>query len=220
MAGSCRGPGLEPHEGYVDVTGGRVWYRVVGGGHQTPLLLLHGGPGAPSYYLNPLAALSDERPVIFYDQLGAGRSDRPTQTDLWTMERFIEELAQVRRALGLKDVHILGHSWGTMLAVDYMLTTPSGVRSLVLASPALSISRWLADAETLKRTLPELVQAAIATHEADGTFDSPEYQAAVLEYYKRFLCLRDPWPDDVNKTFAELGQSVYTTMWGPSEFTA
>jgi proline iminopeptidase len=90
----------------------------------------------------------------------------------------------------------------------------------VLASPALSVSRWLADAETLKRTLPESVQAAIAVHEADGSFDAPEYQAAVLEYYKKFLCLRDPWPDDADKTFAELGQSVYTTMWGPSEFTA
>ena len=219
LASSCRGTGLEPREGYVDVTGGRIWYRIIGSGNRTPLLLLHGGPGAPSYYLNPLAKLADERPVIFYDQLGAGRSDRPTQTDLWRIERFVQELAQLRTALGLQEVHILGHSWGTMLAADYMLTKPEGVRSLVLASPALSVSRWLRDAEALKRTLPESVQAQIVKHESAGTFDSPEYQAAVMEYYKRFLCLRDPWPDDVNKTFAEWSQSVYTTMWGPSEFT-
>jgi proline iminopeptidase len=220
LAASCRRAGLQPGEGYVDVPGGRIWYRIVGSGTRTPLLLLHGGPGAPSYYLNPLAKLADERPVVFYDQLGAGRADKPTDVNLWRGERFVEELARLRTALGLEQVHILGHSWGTMLAADCMLTKPTGVRSLILASPALSISRWLTEAEMLKRTLPESTQAAIATHESAGTFDSPEYQSAVMEYYKRYLCRRNPWPDDVNRTFSELGQSVYGTMWGPSEFSA
>ena len=152
--------------------------------------------------------------------MGAGRADKPTDITLWRVERFIQELSELRTALGLKQVHILGHSWGTMLAADYMLTKPAGVRSLILASPALSIRRWLEDAETLKRTLPQSVQDAIARRESGGTFDSPEYQSAMMEYYKRYLCRRDPWPDDVNKTFEELGQSVYRTMWGPSEFTA
>ena len=220
LSGSCQSKGLQPHEGFVDVPGGRVWYRIVGSGNRTPLLLLHGGPGAPSYYLNPLAALADERPVIFYDQLGAGRSDRPNDVSLWRVDRFVEELAQVRKDLRLDQVHILGHSWGTMLAVDYMLTKPTGVHSLILASPAISVSRWMEDAATLKKTLPESTQKIIEKHEADGTFDSPEYQQAVTEYYKRYVCRRDPWPDDVNKTLAELGVPVYGTMWGPSEFTA
>ena len=220
LSGGCRRTGLQPGEGYVNVQGGRIWYRIVGSGTRTPLLLLHGGPGAPSYYLNPLAALADERPVIFYDQLGAGRSDKPTDVTLWHVERFVQELSELRRALGLKQVHILGHSWGTMLAVDYMVTKPAGVRSLILASPSLSIGRWLEDAETLKRTLPQSVQDAIARNEAAGSFDSPEYQSAMMEYYKRYLCRRNPWSDDVNKTLEELGQSVYRTMWGPSEFTA
>jgi proline-specific peptidase len=220
LSGGCRRTGLQPGEGYVNVQGGRIWYRIVGSGTRTPLLLLHGGPGAPSYYLNPLAALADERPVIFYDQLGAGRSDKPTDVTLWHVERFVQELSELRRALGLKQVHILGHSWGTMLAVDYMVTKPAGVRSLILASPSLSIGRWLKDAETLKRTLPQSVQDAIARNEAAGSFDSPEYQSAMMEYYKRYLCRRNPWSDDVNKTLEELGQSVYRTMWGPSEFTA
>jgi proline iminopeptidase len=217
---ACRRTGLQPGEGYVDVPGGRIWYRIVGSGTRTPLVLLHGGPGAPSYYLNPLAALADERPVIFYDQLGAGRAEKPTDVTLWRVERFVEELRRLRTALRLDQVHLLGHSWGTMLAVDYMLTKPVGVRSLILASPALSISRWLEDAATLKKTLPESIQAVIAKHESAGSFDSPEYQAAMTEYYKRYLCRHDPWPDDVNKTLAELGMSVYRTMWGPSEFTA
>jgi proline iminopeptidase len=116
LAGAaCTGPESRPREGYIDVSGGRVWYRIVGSGRATPLLLVHGGPGAPSYYLERLGAIADERPVIFYDQLGCGRSDRPADQHLWRSERFVEELARVRAALGLKQTHILGHSWGSAL---------------------------------------------------------------------------------------------------------
>ena len=136
---------LAPGEGFIDVEGGRVWYEIAGSGSETPLRLLHGGPGATSGYLDPLRRLADERPVVFYDQLGCGKSDRPDDQSLWTVARFLRELQQVRDALELNEVHILGHSWGTMLAAEYMLTKPSGVKSLILASPALSIPRWLED---------------------------------------------------------------------------
>ncbi|HEY6192738.1 MAG TPA: proline iminopeptidase-family hydrolase [Bacteroidota bacterium] len=216
---SCHSQDLTPREGFIDVPGGRVWYRIAGTGNRTPLLLLHGGPGAPSYFLKPLAALGDDRPVIFYDQLGCGHSDRPTDTTLWTIDRFIEELKTVREALGLKEVHIFGTSWGTMLAVDYMLTHPAGVRSLILASPALSIPRWVHDADSLKTTLPDSTRSAISRHEADGTYDSPEYQSAMMEYYHRYVSRTNPWTADIESTLAGLGQSVYMTMCGPSEFT-
>jgi proline iminopeptidase len=213
-------PALQPGEGYIKVTGGRIWYRIVGESSNTPLLLIHGGPGFPSYYLEPLAKLADERPVIFYDQLGSGKSDHPNQNDLWRIERFVEELAQLRKTLGLKNVHILGHSWGTMLTADYMLTKPDGVRSLILAGPCLSVSRWLSDAKNLVSTLPEPIQLIIEKNEKDRTYDSQEYQAAMMEFYKKYYCRRDPWPDLVAKSFTDLNQSVYMTMWGPSEFTA
>lgn len=213
-----RGP--SPGEGYIDVPGGQVWYRVVGSGQATPLLVLHGGPGVPSYYLKPLAALGDERPVVFYDQLGAGHSVAPADTTLWRIDRFVRELAQVREALGLDEVHILGHSWGSMLAVDYMLTQPTGVRSLVLASPALDVPRWLRDADSLKTTLPDSLQAIIRHYEASGTTDAPEYQGAVMEYYRRFLARKQPWSADIDSTFAQFNTDVYGYMWGPSEFTA
>ena len=179
-------------EGMILVPGGRVWYRIVGDGPRTPLLVLHGGPGAPSYYLKPLAALANDRPVVFYDQLGAGHADHPTDTTLWRMDRFIEELKIVRGKLGLTRVHILGTSWGTMLATDYMLTHPSGVRSLILASPALSVPLWIHDADSLRGTLPDSTQAKIAKHEKDGTFDSPEYQSAMAEYYHRYVSRTNP----------------------------
>lgn len=219
LPAGCR-RGQEPREGYVEVPGGRVWYRIAGEGTRTPLLLLHGGPGAPSYYLEPLARLADERPVVFYDQLGAGRSDQPADTTLWRIARFVDELARVREELGLREVHILGHSWGTILALEYMLTKPEGVRSLVLASPALSIPRWLADADSLLRTLPDSVQAVIAEHERAGTTDDSAYQAAVMVFYRRYLSRSEPWPADLDSTFARFGWPLYLTMWGPSEFTA
>jgi proline iminopeptidase len=213
-------PGLSPGEGYVEVPGGQVWYRIAGSGQATPLLVLHGGPGFSSYYLKPLAALGDERPVVFYDQLGAGHSEAPTDTTLWRVDRFVRELALVREALGLGEVHILGHSWGSMLAVDYMLTQPTGVRSLVLASPLLSASRWLNDADGLKATLPDSLQAIISHHEASGTTDAPEYQGAVMEYYRRYLARKEPWSADIDSTFAQSNPDLYGYMWGPSEFAA
>ncbi len=220
VVSACADKGLSPGEGFIDVEGGRVWYKIVGSGNETPLLLLHGGPGAPSYYLNPLERVSVDRPVIFYDQLGAGRSDRPTDESLWTMDRFIGELVSVREALGLEEVHILGHSWGSMLAVDYMLTEPDGVRSLILASPALSVRRWIEDAERLIAQLPEELQQAIKHHEAAGTTDDPEYQAATMEYNKRYLSRSEPWSADLLLTFENLNAELYGFMWGPSEFTA
>lgn len=99
--GGCGSRGLKPGQGHIDVPGGKVWYRIVGSGTATPLLLLHGGPGAPSFYLNPLARLADERPVIFYDQLGCGRSAGPPDSTLWRTERFVEELAAIRKAVRL-----------------------------------------------------------------------------------------------------------------------
>ena len=102
-------------EGYLEVPGGRVWYRSVGtASGRAPLLCLHGGPGFTHYYLEPLEALADRRQVIFYDQLGCGNSDRPDDSSLWTVDRFVEELTQVRAALGLEKLHLFGSSWGGM----------------------------------------------------------------------------------------------------------
>ena len=211
---------LAPGDGYVEMPGGRVWYRIVGSGPGTPLVLLHGGPGAPSYYLNPLAALGDDRPVIFYDQLGAGRSDHTSDSTLWTIPHFVAELDSLRSALGLTEVHILGHSWGSMLAAQYYFAHPAGVKSLIMASPALSTADWIADADSLLLTLPDSIQAAIQRHEAAGTFEDPEYQAAVMAFYQLYLARRQPWGPDMDSTFAGFNEELYGYMWGPSEFTA
>jgi proline iminopeptidase len=211
---------LTPGEGYVEVTGGKVWYRIVGQGDQTPLLLLHGGPGFPSYYLNPLAALSKDRPVIFLDQLGCGRSDNLEDTSLMTVDAFVEQLEQFRASLGLEEFYLYGHSWGTMLGMDYYVKYPQHIQALILASPALSTSKWTEDAEVLIATLPESVQMAINTNVETGTYDAPEYQQAINEYYQRFVARKLPWDPNMDSTFTQANEEIYNHMWGPSEFTA
>lgn len=209
----------EIREGMIRVTGGRVWYRIVGADRKgTPLLALHGGPGAGSAAFETLEILSDERPFIVYDQLGCGRSDWPKDTSLYTTDRFVEELAQVRAALKLDRVHILGHSWGSMLAVDYMLTKPKGVDSLVLAGPCLSAKRWAEDQKAYLLQMPKEMQDTIAKHEKAGTTDSPEYQAAVMKYYEVHLCRVLPWPQVMQRAMTGFSVPVYGYMWGPSEF--
>ena len=206
-------------EGYIVVPGGRVWYRMLGAGTAIPLVLLHGGPGFTSEYLDSLEALADERPVLRYDQLGCGRSERPDDSSLWNVSRFVEELREVRRSLALERVHILGQSWGSMLAVDYALATPVGLESLILASPPLSIPRWVADTQRMLDAMPGEVRATLEHHEKLGYTSCPEYQAAVLQIYKRHLCRSDPWPDALERALATASSTVYEAMWGPSEFS-
>ena len=214
----CRSKGPAPGEGFARVPGGRVWYRVVGDGPGTPLVVLHGGPGSPSFYLESLARLGAERPVVFYDQLGAGRSDQPPDTTLWRIERFMAELDSLREQLGLREIHLLGHSWGGALAIDYLLAKPTGVRSVILASPLVSTARWKADADTLIATLPDSIRKTIAANEAAGTYLAPAYQAAVEVFYSKFLTRRGG--PGVDNTFAYFNTQLYNYMWGPSEFTA
>lgn len=206
-------------EGYVDVPGGRVWYQVVGAGDAVPLVTVHGGPGGTHDYLEPLAGLADERPVIFYDQLGAGKSDQPDDMSLWHNDRFVDELGQVINAVTPGRRHLLGHSWGTILATEYALRQPPGLLSLILASPCLSVPRYATTAAALRATLPADVQAVLDRHEAAGTTDSEEYQAASMAFYTRHLCRLDPWPDALVRAFSQLNQTIYAHMQGPSEFT-
>jgi len=205
-------------EGFLKVEGGNVYYSIYGGGDKTPLLALHGGPGFSHDLLTKMAPLGDERPVIFYDQLGAGKSDRPKDPSLWNIERFVRELGQVREALKLDEFVLHGHSWGTMLGVDYMLTNPKGVEALILSSPCLSAARWKADTNRLLLGLPKEIQTTIAKHEAAGTTDSQEYQDAFMEFVKKHACRIEPLPSEVTEAFGKANMEVYTTMWGPSEW--
>ncbi len=211
-------------EGFVSFRGYKVWYRIVGDREmpgKLPLLCLHGGPGAPHDYLEPLEAMAATgRRVIFYDQLGAGNSDHVHNPSLWTVPLFVEELGVVRQALGLEHVHILGQSWGGMLGMEYALTQPAGLASLIVADSPASMHQWVAEANRLRAELPSDIQETLLKHEAAGTTDDPAYQEAMLVFYRRHVCRLDPWPDCVNRTFEKILEApeVYNTMNGPSEF--
>lgn len=210
---------LKNEEGFIQVKGGRVWYQLIGSGSKPPIVFLHGGPGIPHYYLKPLAALSVDRPVIFFDQLGCGRSDRITDTSLMTIPTYVEQLAQVIQHFNLKEFYLYGHSWGSMLGVDYYQAHPNGIKGLLFSGPAFSIPRWKQDADTLLATLPEATRQIIHTNEANNTTDSPAYQQAVMAYYDRYLTRKKPMSADMDSTFAQIGQNIYLYMCGPSEFT-
>lgn len=206
-------------EGLIEVTGGKVWYQINDlGENRTPVIVLHGGPGSSHYSLQGLRALAAQRPIIFYDQLGCGKSDRPTDQKLWQLERFVQELAQIRKALSLDVVHILGHSWGTTLAAAYMLTKPTGIKSVILSSPCLSAPLWAEDQERNRQKLPKEVQETLKKCEENGTTDSQEYEDATLEFNKQFVCRLDPWPEFLKKGAHLKNTEVYNIMWGPSEF--
>jgi proline iminopeptidase len=218
---SCQSPvDLKSGEGFIKVKGGKVWYRICGSGTKTPLLLLHGGPCVPSYYLNPLAALSKDRPVIFIDQLGCGRSDRISDTTLMNAPAYVEQLKTIIDALGLAHFYLYGQSWGTMLATDYFFKYPKGIEAIVLSSPCLSSLLWLKDADTLISTLPDSIQKIISDNEAKQTFSDQGYQKAVQIFYSNFLNRRRPRLADMDSVEKNIGVNVYEFMWGPSEFTA
>lgn len=205
-------------EGMIDVPGGRVWYRKMGQGPGTPLIALHGGPGGTSCRFSVLAPIARERPVIIYDQLGSGRSDHPTDTTLWRVDRFVAELAAVRKALGLEQVHLLGHSWGGALAAEYMAAAkPEGVVSVIFSSPLIDTPRWIADAESLRAELPATVRAVLDREEKKGTLDSPAYKAATDSFYARHV-RRLPVVDDAACVGSVSNDTIYRQMWGPTEF--
>jgi proline-specific peptidase len=185
------------------------------------LLVLHGGPGAASYYVEPFArAMAALRPTAWYDQLGCGRSEKPDDPTLWTFDRAVAEVDQVRRALGLERCHLLGQSWGGWLAIEYACRgRSSGVIGLVLASTSASIAQFVADARRLIGELPEPARSTLIELGARGAYDDPAYGDAVMEFYKRHLCRLGPWPEAMVRSVQELdGNQVYLTMNGPTEF--
>src|SRR5579863_1399378 len=214
-------------EGFVEWDGHRTWYRVVGeltSDGLTPLVILHGGPGAAHDYLEPIGELAaiNGRPCVFYDQIGCGRSEHLADAppEFWSVELFEREFEAVVEELGIADrYHLLGQSWGGMLGLEHALRRPAGLRSLVLANSAASMPMWVSEANRLRGMLPSEVQEVLARNETAGTTDSAEYEQALMRFYERHRC-RIPFPDCLQRTLAQIAEdpTVYHTMNGPSEF--
>ncbi len=204
--------------GYVEVGSGRIWYERAGDG--PALLLLHGGPGADSHSLTDLMrAVEWGFTVVRFDQLGSRNSDKPDDTSLWTVERFVDEVETVRRELGLGKMHLLGQSWGAFLALEYALHFQQHLLSLILYSGAASTMQCVDGMNRLKNALPTESVAILNTHESAGTTSDPEYLRVIDELLRKHLCRVDPWPPELKTSMDSISLSVYHTMWGPNEFT-
>jgi proline iminopeptidase len=206
----------------ISIDGGkyRIWVKKVGSG-SLRVLTLHGGPGITHEYLECFEDFLPRAGITFwyYDQLGSGFSDQPDDTSLWTVERFREEVEQVRSALGLENFVLYGHSWGGMLAIEYALKYQKHLKALVISDMTASIASYIAYANQLRKALPPDILATLEKYEARGEYNAPEYEEAMFKgVYSRHICRLDPWPDPVERTFKHLNQKVYNTMQGPNEF--
>ena len=215
-------------EGRIDWDARWTWYRVEGSlrdGGKAPVVVLHGGPGAAHDYLDSVAEVARRagRPCVLYDQIGCGRSQhlRDAPPGFWSVELFRRELNALIDHLQIGGrYHVLGQSWGGMLAMEHALEHPPGLRSLVVADSPASMDLWVQEANRLRALLPADVQETLTRHETEGTTDSQEYEQAMTVFYERHVCRVLPFPDSLQRTFAQLNDdpTVYHTMNGPSEF--
>ncbi|MAE73924.1 MAG: prolyl aminopeptidase [Bdellovibrionaceae bacterium] len=198
---------------------GKTYYKTTTKHKNKPkLVVLHGGPGSTHLALEFLLTAKLPFDVLVYDQIGAGKSSR-IDKKYWRFSTFLYELKALRQHLQLDEVHLMGVSWGTTLAIEhYLKTKGEGIMSLVLQSPMLSAKDWAADAKRLIKTLPKKHQMAIYHCSKVGAYDSTVFQEASLEFTKRFVCrgdLESPLIKAVKKQFNE---ELYNHMWGPTEF--
>lgn len=205
----------------VPISGGfHVWTRRVG---ESPIkvLLLHGGPGSTHEYMecfeNHLPPEGIE--IYFYDQLGSYHSDQPTDPKLWDVDRFREEVEEVRTYLGLDQFYILGSSWGGFLGIEYALKYQSNLKGLMISNMTASIDSYVKNINHLREQLPAELVEKMKAYEAAGDYENPEYLELVdVHLNKKHICRLDPWPDAVIRGFSHINPDVYNTMQGPNEF--
>ena len=198
----------------------RVWTKRVGPG-VPKILTLHGGPGVTHEYFECMEDFLPPagRAYYYYDQLGSAYSDQPDDPKLWVVDRFRDEVEQVRTVLGLENFHLYGQSWGGMLGIEYALKYQQHLKSLVISNMTASIASYVKYINELRGKFPREVIATLEKYEAKGEFEAPEYQETMFKtVYARHLCRVDPWPEPVERTFKHLNPKVYNTMQGPNEF--
>ena len=200
----------------------KVWTKKMGSG-SLKVLLLHGGPGFNHDYFDCFESFLPEAGIemYYYDQLGCGNSDKPDDSSLWNLERYLEEVEEVRQGLGLTDFVLLGHSWGGMLAIEYALKhQESGhLRGLVISNMVASIDSFVACATKWKRTLSDDHLKAVEKIESEGDWENPEYDRIMMEVlYPKMLCRIQPWPEPLTRSFRLVNMKIYVHMQGHSEF--
>lgn len=202
----------------------KVWTRRFGNNPRIKILLLHGGPAATHEYLESFAGFLQPEGFEFYeyDQLGSYYSDQPSDSSLWTTERFVEEVEQVRIALGLtkENFFLYGNSWGGILAMEYALKYQENLKGLLIGNMMSSIPEYGKFQQTLHAKMRSTAVDSIKNYEAKGEFQNPDYQRLLMtEFYSKHICRLPEWPEAVNRAFKHLNYPIYLLMQGPSEFS-
>lgn len=211
---------MRKNEGYVNVLGFDLFYRQFGEPESGEILGLHGGPGATHDYLLPLTDLAEQGyRVTLYDQLGCGRSQVPKDISLFVPEHYVEEVEGFRKAMTLGRPHIVGSSWGGMLAIAYALKYQRNMKTMTTVGGLHSVPLTIREMQRMKRGLSVDVQRTMAKYESRGDYENPEYVKAAMVYYKKHLCRLQEWPTEVTYSMEHISKPVYGTMNGPNEFT-
>ncbi|MDH2905350.1 MAG: proline iminopeptidase-family hydrolase [Methanomassiliicoccales archaeon] len=212
---------VRERKGHVRILGHRLFYRLFGDSpFRGTVVCLHGGPGATHDYLLPMADLAGHGyRVLLYDQLGCGKSELPPNTSLFTIERGVEELEELRKVMRLGRIHLMGSSYGGLLALAYALKYQRNLLSIVTVGGIASVPLTISEMERLKSLLPARVKKTLTRYEEKGEFSNPDYLKAVEVFYRRHLCRLPVWPDDLIKSMNNTSLPVYGTMNGPNEFT-
>lgn len=202
--------------------GYKVWTKRFGNSPMK-VLLLHGGPAATHEYMEAFESFFPQANIEFYhyDQLGSKRSDQPENDSLWTIERFVEEVEQVRQALGLNkdNFYILGNSWGGILGMEYALKYQQHLKGLVICNMTADFGKYEAYNSYLRSQLRPSLVDSLAYYEERKEFQHPVYQELVFEeYYRKHICRLPDWPEAILRSFGNINQPVYEYMQGPSEF--
>ena len=201
-----------------------VWTKKFGNNPKIKVLLLHGGPGGTHEFFESFESFFPKEGIEFYeyDQLGSYFSDKPTDSSLWTTERFVEEVEQVRKALGLNkdNFYLLGHSWGGILATEYALKYQANIKGLIISNMMASCPAYgkYAD-DVLAKQMDKKVLDTIRAIEAKGDFSNPKYmELLTTNFYNEHLCRLKQWPEALNRAFPHINSQIYVMMQGPSEF--
>ncbi|HYW01877.1 MAG TPA: proline iminopeptidase-family hydrolase [Candidatus Acidoferrum sp.] len=207
-------------EDFVDALGYKIFYKIFGDAVKGTVLCLHGGPGMTHDYLLPIADLAQYGySVVFYDQLGCGRSQLPADKSLFVMERYVEELEELRRILKLGRVNLLGSSCGGQLALAYALKYQKNLKSLTTVGALHNVLMTFEEMQRMKKALPSNVYRTMEKYERAGEYDNPEYLKCVEIFYRKHVCRLAEWPEKLKYSIEHLSKPVYETMNGPNEFT-
>jgi proline iminopeptidase len=200
-----------------------VWTKRIGNNPRVKVLLLHGGPGGTHEYLECFESFLPKEGIEFieYDQLESYYSDQPNDSSLWTTDHYVEEVEQVRQALGLNkdNFYLLGHSWGGILAMEYALKYQDNLKGLIISNMVASMPAYEKYNGVLRSKMRKSLVDSLQSYEDKGLYKDSVYQALVFkEYYKQHLCRLAEWPDPLLRNFKHLSEGIYVTMQGPSEF--